>query len=146
MYSFSSFGKILFQVLLGNGHCLSPGEGGQRILVMNNKGNQCINCGQPFVYSFSSFGKILFQVLLGNGHCLSPGEGGQRILVMSRLNLPNLPIGSFIFLLSPSHPASVAVNWQAIFYGPPSLAPTDPLPLPLENHVIPPNCHPPRGN
>ena len=44
---------------------------------------------------------------------------------MSRLNLLNLPIGSFIFLLSPSHPTSVAVNWQSIFYGPPSLAPTD---------------------
>ena len=27
--------------------------------LLNNQGNQCINCAQPFVHSFSSFGKCL---------------------------------------------------------------------------------------
>lgn len=42
--------------------------------LLNNLGNVCINCRQPFVFSASSYGESHVCRWLGSCHCLLPTE------------------------------------------------------------------------
>lgn len=52
--------------------------------LLNNKGNQCINCRQPFVYSFSSFGKYVVAVYPSLLHPVTLSDLLNRALFVHR--------------------------------------------------------------
>ena len=72
--------------------------------LLNNKGNQCINCRQPFVYSFSSFGEF--------DHSLSFCRVSiQTISSQTKLDLISVTFLCFMYLFSA---ASFGLDCQSV--------------------------------